>query len=334
MQNLSVLVTGASGFVGSHLLERLISEGHSVVAMHNRPLNDEIRERFAKLSENNLSWLQADISSDNLSVACCGVEVVFHLAAFSTVSDDPHEVEKLHEVNVVGTTRLVKACKQAGVKHFIFVSSVAACESSSEKVIHEKNGYPITPYGKSKLEAESIALAMAGNGFEVTVLRPTALFGENHQGSVFELVKAVKNKRFVIFGSGQNRTNFYYIKDFIEVLMWAKNNEKAYGEVFIASDSPCTLDKLASSISEALQVKTFIPRVPIFIGWWLGGALDVISAITKRNLPLSRRRVAAMTRDVVYSNSKLCEAMHEGSSYGVVHGLRASIAWYRSQKLL
>lgn len=334
MHPLHILVTGASGFVGGYLLEKLLAEGHKVVAMHNRPLDEETKLRFSGYSQNAVTWIRADITSDDLSKLCDNIDVVFHLAAYSTVEESADEIKKLHEVNIVGTRRLAEACKQAGVKHFILVSSVAACESSPEKVIDEMNGYPKSAYGKSKLEAENIVLGMAGNGFEVTVLRPTALFGEYHLGSVFELVKTIKNRRFVIFGSGENRTNFYYIRDFVEVLVLVKNNKKAYGEVFIACDSPCSLYKLTSFIAGVLEMKAIISRLPIFIGWWMGAVLDVVAAITKRNLPLSRRRVAAMTRDIVYSNNKLAQTLQIEPGYGVLRGVQASVAWYQSQKLL
>lgn len=281
-----------------------------------------------------VTWVKFDITADSVEQYCENVDAVFHLAAYSTIEETDDELKKLKLVNVVGTEKFASGCKLAGVKHFIFVSSIAACEYSNEKQINETSGQPKSAYGKSKLEAECLLLAMAENDFNVTILRPTALFGEDHLGSVYELVKAIKHKRFVLFGSGKYHTNFYYIKDFVEVLIQVQGNQNAYCQVFIASDDALTIKDLSSVILEALQLEFKIPRVPYLIGHSIASILDPISYLLGIKFPLSKRRFRAMTKDNVFVHTKLSNMIEVEPIYGIKNGLKRSVNWYKSAGLL
>lgn len=111
--------------------------------------------------------------------------------------------------------------------------------------IDEESGVPVSAYGRSKKAAEQLLMEMAGNGFEVTVLRPTALFGENHLGSVYELAKLIDQGRFFLFGRGNGQTNFYYIRDFVDVLSAVQHDPRTFGQTFIAADESIALRELA-----------------------------------------------------------------------------------------
>jgi len=330
MQN--ILVVGANGFVGSALLARLIEEGERprIIATHRSPLTSEIKQQFGAA----VHWLRADLYTDNLTEAVANVDTVFHLAAHSSISESAAERSSMYQINVLGTQRLAVAAKASGVRHFIFVSSIAACEAGTFLPIDESNGIPISAYGKSKKTAEDLLLTMQGNDFEITVLRPTALFGENHLGSIYELVKAINNGRFVIFGHGKNRTNFYYIRDFIDVLMAVKNDPRSYGQVFIAADQPCQLHELVSYIVNALGHRRPIPRIPMIMGRTLAAACDIATNVFGKPMPLSSRRFRAMTRDAAYSNQKLSRVLNISISCGVSAGIANSVTWYRENGLI
>lgn len=263
MQTVRLLITGASGFVGCYLLEKLIEGGsYEIAALHNRVLGEGAKQRFG----NSVRWLKADITRDDLTEAVAEVDTVFHLAAYSSIGKSQEERNRMERVNVFGTERLAAGCKKAGVRHFIFVSSIAACEAGRTLEINESNGFPVSSYGKTKKSAEDLLLAMQGNGLEVTVLRPTALFGEHHLGSVYELVRTINGGRFVIFGRGENRTNFYYIRDFIDVLVAVQNDARAYGQVFITADKPYPLQELVAYIARVSEYKHTVPHIPAFWG--------------------------------------------------------------------
>src|SRR3990167_5816505 len=330
MKNNKVLVTGANGFVGTALLEKLVEETDcKIIAMHRNKLTSEIEKRFASL----VQWVQADITTEDLSKAVADVQTVFHLAAHSSMSETSAERNLMEQVNVLGTKRLAVACKEAGVQHFIYVSSIAACESGSLLLIDESNGFPVSSYGKSKRDAEDLLLKLCGNGFEVTVLRSTVLFGENHLGSIYELVKTISLGRFVIFGKGNNYTNFYYIRDFIHVLLAIKNNAKSHGQVFIAADRAYQLNDVVTCITQALEYRRSIFKIPVLLGYILATMCDIVTKLSGKEMPLSKKRYKAMTRNITYSNSKLTKVLNISPMYGLLEGIHNTVKWYRDTGL-
>ncbi|MBU0545446.1 MAG: NAD-dependent epimerase/dehydratase family protein, partial [Proteobacteria bacterium] len=318
MKTDKLLVTGASGFIGGHLLEKLVGGSNEIVALHHRQLASVVQQRFG----DSVRWIKSDIAIDDLADAVRGVDTVFHLAAYSSIDESETERVKMERINIVGTNRLAAACKDAGVRHFIFVSSVAACEKSETSEIDESiYSYPISYYGKTKRANEESLLAMTGNGFNVTALRATALFGENHMGSIYELVKVINQGRFVIFGRGTNRINFYYIRDFIDVLIAVQNNDRTYGQVFIVADKPCQLNELVNEIVRISGCRHFIPRMPVSLGLLIAKGFDSISKLTGKTFLLSERRVRAMTLDTAYSSKKIECAIGIRPTYGLFKGL-------------
>jgi nucleoside-diphosphate-sugar epimerase len=330
MDTPGIAVSGANGFVGLHLLRRLAGNAGKITAMHHRPLADDLSRKYRE----SVTWCQVDIVTDDLSMALRNVQVVYHLAAYASSSEAPAEVSKMERVNCLGTARLAAASKRAGVRHFIFVSSVAACEAGDTADIDESNGVPRSSYGRTKRTAEDSVLALSSPDFAVTVIRPTALFGEDHRGSVYELVRVIDKGRFFILGDGSNRTNFYYVEDFVAVLIAVAGNPRAFGQVFIACDAPYSLRQLVDGIGSALGAVRRPAHVPRILGIAIGTLCDIASVVLHRSMPLSRRRVRAMTRDVAYHNEKLEKVLGLRPEVGLFEGLRISIDWYRLAGLL
>ena len=329
--NNKILVTGGSGFVGRFLIEELLQDSSdTIIAMYN---NSGVPGVF-KSSSGNLEWIKTDLVNDDLSETLSGIDVVYHLAGYSTTESSPVELERLNNINVIATQRLAEACMSSKVRHFVFVSSIAACESSLEPVIDERNGYPITPYGDSKKRAEDILIERAKGSYELTILRPSALFGEYHEGSVYELVKKIQEKRFLIFGSGKSLTNFLYIRDFSNLLVSVQLDSKAYGQVFIAADKSFHLKIVVSWIVDALNSNLRVMAVPSWVGYILASIFDVVSLVLNRSLPFSRRRLAAMLNKTTYSNTKVTSIMGVDCKYGVRKGLLTTINWYRDSGML
>ena len=323
-----ILVTGGSGFVGSFLIQELLrDESNTIIAMYNSSQGPDTFEEAAS----KLTWIKADIVKDDLTDLVSGVDTVYHLAGYSSLSSSSSEVDRLNAVNVTGTQRLAEASASAQVKQIIFVSSVAACEVSTELVIDEINGYPVTEYGLSKKRAEELLIEASINSYELTILRPTALFGENHGGSVLELAKKIQERRFLIFGSGHSKTNFLYIRDFIDVLLLVKGDQRAYGQVFIASDTSLHLSIFVKYILEALGSDLRIMKVHVAVGYITALIFDIVSFVLQKPLPLSRRRLRAMLSRTSYTNRKLKSVMGTDCKYGVKKGLLTSISYYRQQ---
>ena len=331
MAKRKILVTGASGFVGRFLIQELLrDESNTIIAMYNSNQPPDTFEDPAS----KLTWIKTDIVKDDLTDAMSGIDTIYHLAGYSSVSSSSSEVDLLNAINVMGTRRVAEASSSAKVKQLIFVSSVAACEASTELVIDEINGYPVTEYGLSKKRAEDLLIEGSINSYELTILRPTALFGENHEGSVLELVKKIQERRFLIFGSGESNTNFLYIRDFIDLLLLVKDDQRAYGQVFIASDTPLHLSTFVKYIVEALGSDLRIMKVPVALGYIAALLFDIVSFVLQKPLPLSRRRLRAMLNQTIYTNRKVKSVMATNYKYGVKKGLLTSISYYRQHGML
>jgi len=327
----SVLVTGASGFVGTHLLEILLERGIQTTAVYfsNKPEKDLVGGN--KL----INWIKCDLASEDISDHLKGIDVVFHLAGYSGLGSDPDTVRKLNSINVAATERLASAALRAGSR-FIYVSSVAACDDEQGvRIIDESNdGYPKSEYGRSKCRAEELLRELGKSGLDFTILRPTQLFGEYHEGSVFELVKVIIQKRFFIIGDGNNATNFYYVKDFVDILMRVAENPICKWKTYIAADEPLRLAALVDEICRHVGVNSPRFRLPRVMGMIMGSMCDITSDALKVKFPLSRQRVRAITRDVQYSNQRLITDIGMPAHFGVKTGLARTVKWYNSAGLL
>lgn len=327
---MKILVTGASGFVGSHLLPHLSRSGNQIIALRKGPI--DAAPAMQQLP--NVDWVSADLVHCQEFPFVKDVSCVYHLAGASSVSDSREAARRMNEVNLVATERLANACLNHGVPRFVYVSSVAACEAADGPDVHENNGWPVSAYGASKRHAEDALMSVHCRDFAVTVLRPTALFGEYHKGSMYELAKVIRDGKLVLFGDGRNRTNFYYIGDFIETLLAVVNNDRSHGKIYIAADRPVRLRDLVSLVSDAVGVADRFRHLPLAVGKGAGLLCDAMQWLFRVNVPLSSRRVAAMVRDVGYCNALLEAELGRMPVIGVREGVMRSVAWYREAGLL
>jgi nucleoside-diphosphate-sugar epimerase len=323
-----ILITGAAGFVGTHLLQDILDAGAQVVALHHRS------DPTTLPRHSRLTWVRADLTTDSLPSLPSGIDTVIHLAAAFAPGTDQRVFDRLRPLNVDATDQLAAAASAAGVERFIFASSIAACEEGVGATVVEQNGWPVTAYGRSKLEAEHALQRRAGHRMQYIVLRATALFGEHHQGSVFELASAIKRRRFFTFGSGTNRVNFQYVKDYCDTLRSACCAERFPSGVYIAADRAMSLNDFANIIAVSLGASINKTQIPASLGLAAGACCDVLSRVSRRELPLSVRRVKAMLRDVEYSAGKLDSQLGRPLRYGVSTGLDRTISWFRHEKLL
>jgi nucleoside-diphosphate-sugar epimerase len=323
-----VLVTGASGFVGSHLLRRLVAHGRPVRALRCRAQSGN------SSPDPGVEWLEADLTTADPAVFARGVECAYHLAALSLFTGTDADAARMEQLNVQAALRLARACKQSGVRQFVFVSSIAAGEVAESTEVDEDNGQPVSEYGRSKWRAEQALRPLSDADFSVTILRPSALFGEYHHGSVCDMARAIQRGRFALIGRGDNRVNFYYIDDFIDVLLAVAGDPRSYARTFIAADEPQPLREFVAAAAAQLRPGWRVPTVPRSLGWAIATGCDLLAPLVRRALPLSRRRVRAMTRDVAYLNHRLATSLGLQPRVGWRTGLERSIAWYRASGAL
>ena len=264
-----LLITGSTGYLGSSFL--------------NEYKNKYSFEKFSLLNQKleDINFYRIDI--------------VLHCAALVHQKVE-HSYEKYHEINVDYPIKLAKLAKQNGVKQFIFISTIAVYGEDIQKLDENTTSNPITPYGKSKLEAENQLLELNDDNFVVSIIRPPMIYGKKAPGNIDSLVKLVKKLPVIPLGKIDNKRSFISIQNLcyiIDEIITQKQNG-----VFLASDDePLSTSKLIKLIAKNLDKKIYLIKIPFFESLLkllkpsfhkrLYGSLEVDNTLTKEKLNLS-----------------------------------------------
>ena len=187
----SIAIVGGAGFIGERLAAALRSAGHGVTVVDVvAPAGDEAAYR------------QADVGDrDTLCAALDGAEVVYNLAAVHR--DDVKPITRYDEVNVGGATNVCGVCRELGIERLIFTSSAAVYGTAAPDSAEERAPAPFNAYGRTKLLAEQIHRAWqaeAPGRRSLVIVRPTVVFGEANRGNVYQLLRQIASRRFLMVG--------------------------------------------------------------------------------------------------------------------------------------
>lgn len=207
---MKIAVTGASGFVGGHLIKKLLSKNfHLRIFVRKKPL---LLDKDIEIVEGDL------VTGKGLSEFLSGTDAVIHLAARVTSPED-----RMFDDNVIATHNLITQAINSSVKQFIFVSSVAVYGTNKKTKFKEGDEcLPDTPYGLTKYLAELLVRYWSKKtGNLVTILRPFNIYGPgNRKGIIYTFCSDIKNDhKVVVYGDGKQKRDFLYIDDFIDVIV-------------------------------------------------------------------------------------------------------------------
>ena len=252
----SALVTGGAGFIGSHIVDRLVREGWRV-----RVLDDfsSGREQNLAASRTQIELLKGDLCDEALAArAVAGVDVVFHEAAVPSVPRSVAEPVRTNRVNVSGTLGLLEAARQAGVRRFVFAASSSAY-GNTEKLpkAEEMAPTPESPYALQKLAGEEYCrLYTKLYGFEAVSLRYFNVFGprqnpESEYAAVVPrfITACLAGRAPTIYGDGEQTRDFTFVGDVVEANWLAAHSAKAVGSVMnVAGGKRISLNELLRAI--------------------------------------------------------------------------------------
>lgn len=260
---MKTLVTGASGFVGKSLIAELLSQGRSVRAA--------TRAAGALIAASDFA-LVGDINAEiDWAEALKNVDVVIHLAARVHVMAE-HSANPLAEfrkVNVEGTQHLAESAARAGVKRFVYVSSVKVNGEQTTSPYTELNEpNPQDVYGVSKWEAEqSLHKISAETGMEVVIVRPPLVYGSGVKGNFAQMIKVLAKGIPLPLASVKNLRSFIYVENLVDALMLCATHPIAAGQTYLVSDgedisTPNLLRKLSSAMGKPVKL---LPCSPILM---------------------------------------------------------------------
>jgi UDP-glucose 4-epimerase len=258
LKGLSVLVTGGAGFIGSHLVDKLIAEGCRVNVIDNLANGKEIN--LSRHSKNPAFRLYKGDINDHaaLDAAAKGVDIVFHLACLGVRHSIKHPLEN-HKVNAEGTLNVLERSRRSGIKRFVYCSSsevYGTAETVPMKETHRT--YPCTVYGASKLAGESYTRAyFTTYAMETVVIRPFNTFGprSHHEGDAGELipksiVRALNGKPILVFGDGRQTRDFTYVEDTASGIAALATRDDAVGQTFnMGSDFEISIKEVCEMIA-------------------------------------------------------------------------------------
>lgn len=333
---MKVLVTGATGFVGGHLVGSLLDQGHDVRCLVRS------QNRLLGLDMQRIEFCSGDVT-DRASVtgATSGIEVVYHLAAIgnvSSVSQDSYDA--FSRVNVQGTKNLLDACSSSTcLSRFVYVSSLAAMGLIiQDRPIDEAAPcMPKTPYEKSKCEAEA-----AVNDYHrqlkvpTTIVRPSMVYGQGDvKSEVLRMARMIKRHMFPIIGTGETLIPMVFVGNLVQGMMLAAAKAPSVGQTYIITDSRSySWNEIVSTIAEELGVKRWGFHAPVWVAKVGVGSLEKLAGILRFTPPFTLERIRSSTSNRVYDISKARGEIGYEPVTSIQQGLRDTVRWYRQQSLL
>ena len=270
-----ILITGAAGFIGSHLCERLLSNGTSVVGLDNFDAfySKEIKKSnlAASLANDNFSFIEGDIRDDDCVENIFkkeNIDAIIHLAAKAGVRPSIENPVEYQDVNINGTMVMLEAARKFDIKKFIFASSSSVYGNNKKVPFAESDNvdFPISPYAATKKAGELICHTYSHlYGIDMTCLRFFTVYGPRQRPdlAIHKFAKLIEaGKPIPVFGDGSMRRDFTYIDDIIDGVVSAVDKCQGYEIYNLGESRPVRLDKLIKEIEKALGKKAVINRLP------------------------------------------------------------------------
>jgi len=320
---MKAFVTGATGFLGSHLVDLLLSEGHDVTCLVRRSSN------LRWLQNKKVQCVEGDLFPENAGLrgGLQDADWCFHVAGLIS-SPDP---QKYYQVNAGGTRHCLDACLRAApnLKRFVLVSSIAASGPSpnGKSMDETMTPNPSTEYGKSKLEAEKIALSYQSK-LPISIIRPPAIYGPRDT-MIFPVFKMARKGFFVVPSDKKILITMAYVEDVAGACFWAAQSERANGETyFIADGDSYRWHDIADTLANIFYRK--VRKIPVFksIMWPIAFAEEKRAQLFGKKPRLHRGQIRQFFRSWCFNIDKIKKAGFT-PKFNLESGMKTTVAGYR-----
>jgi len=321
----AVFVTGANGFVGSHLARALRRVGHPVRALVRKGADR------SRVNDLDIEWIEGDLNDrEALARGCDGARWIIHVAGRIKAPD----LAAYRVANVDGTVHLLDAAEKSGsaIERFVYVSSLAASGPAlNGRPKNETDpDSPTTPYGTSKREGE-IAVRGRADRIPVTVVRPPAVYGPGDT-EVLGFFQAVSWHIKPLFNKPPVRLSLVHVADLVDGILLAVSSPRAVGEIFyIAENRHYDLSALENMMQDALQTWAIRVRIPKPLLLSIAGISEWVGKIGGFTPKLNRHKARDfMQSDWTCSVAKAETVLGYRSKIPFAEGARQTVEWYRA----
>lgn len=327
---MKVLVTGGTGFTGTALVRRLLSDGHSVVVLDSKEglAANELKRRGARV------LLGSVTDRDIVAHAMQDIDVVHHLAAAFRELNVPER--HYYEVNVEGTRNVLTVAARAGVQKVVYCSTCGVHGNVDDPPADENA--PIQPadyYQQTKYEAEPFVREWSRRGLRTTILRPAAIYGPGDPERFFMIFKRVARGVFPMFGNGKTLYHPLYIDNLVDAFIAAMRLDVGNGEAYlIADEHHVEIEELVKAVAGALGVHVSIPHYPILPLVVAGHVCEHVCKPFGVTPPIFPRRVDWYRQNRAFDIRKAKRDLGFRPQIGLQEGLARTASWYRAEGYL
>jgi len=334
-----VAVTGATGFIGRHLVERLAAIGDDVRAIQRSPVarDDQPGDRGpesaaihpATATPSYVTVVRAPLEASALTEAFRGVDVVVHLAGVVSATRE----SDFFDVNVGGTRAVAQAARASGVR-LVHMSSLAAAGPAppTRPRSEDDPSAPITPYGDSKLESERVVAST--RGLTWTILRPGVVYGPGDR-ALLPLFKCARFGVMPLVGRATAAYSIVHVSDLVRAIEAAIGLGSAGDTLFVGHPEPASARDMIEHVRHAVGRRALMVPVPDLLLWMAALAGEVGGTIRGRPLVINRRRYAELSSEgFVCRVDRLREHLGVTAQVDLPTGLAQTAEWYRRERWL
>ena len=342
MKQKTVLITGATGFIGSHLAKKLVEKGEKVRCL--------VRTSSPKIAVDYLNKLDVEIvcgdltDKDTLKKAVEEIKVVYHVGGGGRVGMSKAICNK---INVDGTKNILEACIENGnVKRFVHLSSCAVMGDVSGAAVADETD-PYNPndinYSRAKTESEKLALSYSDK-IDLVVVRFPGVYGiplikgdaAYIQGVTPALMifSAVKKGEWMYVGNGKNQVHMFYVDDAVKGLILVADKGKSGGIYIIGDNTSVKMTELVEIVADILKVPVPKRHIPVFVARFFAALFELKATVFGGTPKMSREMVTGFISNMSFSIEKAKHELGYEPKVSLEERMRRTVKWYEENEYL